>query len=223
MICPVTTRIKTTYKPVIILIGGAWSAGKSTTAIRLAYQLKIANIVHTDVLRASLREFTKGEDGQCLSLATYETWRCESQTLSSQSLSNGFLRQCQLVLPPLKRCLQEAIEYGKDTIIEGLHLHPSLIQPIAEKMSAKYIWLTYSDSAYEGKVTDRCSSTYRGRDATRYLEVERAKKILMLNQLLIDAAQEHRVTTLDVTKGDPAVILLKMMSRLTNQKVVPWR
>jgi len=203
--CVVTSR------PTVFLIGGAWSAGKSTIAVRLANHLRIANVIHTDVLRTCIRASIEGKEAYCVSLATYETWRCQSLMFSPQSLSSGFLRQCKAILPLVRQCLDEAIQYGKDTVIEGLHLHPLLVQEIIKKVSAIYVWLTYPGNMYERKICDRCCTTYRNRPASRYLEMDRAKKILMLNQLLLDVAREQHITILDVTQQDTIETLTKML------------
>ncbi len=200
-----------TNRPTIFLIGGSWSVGKSTIAVKLACNLGIANVIHTDVLRTCIRASIKGEESYCLSLATYETWRCQSPTFSPQSLSSGLLRQCQAVLPLVRQCLHEAIQYGKDTVIEGLHLHPILIQEIIKEVSAIYVWLTYPDNMYEKKVCDRCCTTYKNRSPGRYLEADRKKQILMLNQLLLDAARKQNISILDVTKQDIVTTLIKML------------
>ena len=205
-------------KPVIVLIGGAWSAGKSTTAVRLASRLEMANVIHTDVVRACLRQTVEGEAGRCLSLATYETWRCTSRKLSVESLSVGFLRQCRILLPAVSRSLQEALDYGKDTVIEGLHLHPLLWYAIAEEVSALYVWLTYPNGMYANKIRDRCSSTYRNRSTARYLDPERANQIRLLNQLLLNTAQDHHVTILDVTELDPTEALCNILDGKTDTR-----
>ena len=89
----------------------------------------------------------------------------------------GFLHQCALIFPSVKRCIEEAADYGKDTVVEGMHLHPLLYSKIAKELRFIFVWLSYSEASFKQRVHKRCNQTYRNRSPARYLDERRAQKL----------------------------------------------
>lgn len=186
--------------PLIVLLGGGWSSGKSTLAIKLASDLNIANVIHTDVVRCCLRGIFGDQKDSCIKLSTYETWKDVSLECTEHSLSEGFLRQCQVLYPLIKHTIEEAIDFGKDTIIEGMHLHPALYKTFSATYGCKYFWLFFSDKYFEKRVKDRCRCNYKNRDHKKYLTSENKGKITMLNSSLLENATKLGVCVIDNTE-----------------------
>lgn len=183
--------------PLHILIGGGWSAGKSTLAVRLAGVFNIFNIVHTDVVRAVLR--SRGEGQSALYCSTYDAWKLYKDTFSINALRQGIHEQSSIVKPAVMMCLKEAEDFGKFTIVEGIHLLPSLYSELAKKKNVVFFSLSYPRRVFSMMVTNRCSSTYLHRDAAKYLESEKRSSILTLNDIITREAHEYDIPVFDVT------------------------
>ena len=184
---------------VLIFVGGEWSSGKSTTAVRLASALGCANVVHTDVVRAALRAMPQSRAvGRALAPSTYETWQLAGDTFSDQALAEGFEMQCRAILPAMEQCLSEACDFGKDTVVEGLHLAPEIWGRLASERNALFVWLTCPESRLRERIIRRCETTYRGRSADRYLAADRLAKIMALNALLLRQAQDAGLPVIDI-------------------------
>jgi 2-phosphoglycerate kinase len=201
----------------IVMIGGGWSAGKSSLTVKLAYELKMANIIHTDVVRSCLREVLDNESQFCISLSTYESWKDAGLECTEQTLSEGFLRQCKLIYPSIKRSIEEAVDFGKNTIIEGMHLHPELYKGISEKYNCKYFWLSFSEGHYDQRVKERCVSNYKNRDSGKYLSSKNKFKIILLNNILLKTASSSGICIIDNTQYNADQAIIKHIQEMSTE------
>jgi len=107
----------------ILLIGGASCTGKSTLAREVAHRHNITNVISTDTIRCVLRE--------ALDQFPYEShlsWKQYTYEFDKDLLILEFKNQCKLISSYIDALVGEAKKYKKDTIIEGIHALPSLIQ-----------------------------------------------------------------------------------------------
>lgn len=185
--------------PRIILIGGGWSSGKSTSAIAIAQALGIANVIHTDIIRATLRNFSH-KNKQCLNLATYNTWQLYSKYFSKDTLVNGFEKQCRAVMPGIIKCINEAVDFGKDTVIEGMHLLPRLYSNYAAHHNIYYFTLYVNRSEFRDRIRKRCTTTYKNRDYEKYLEHDKYTSIMALNDALASDAKKYLIPLFDLNE-----------------------
>jgi len=114
---------KKKIKPLIILIGGGASVGKSTISLRVASKLGIVNCIGTDAIREILQVgFPKNK---ILTYPTYLAWKSISNKFSSEILIKGFKQQAKIVCQGVNKVLTRSVEKGEPMIIEGIHLLPS--------------------------------------------------------------------------------------------------
>jgi len=197
--------------PILLFLGGGWNTGKSTNAIILATQMGVVNVIHTDVVRSALRVTLKKNERDCLMKATYEAWRCESRSFSNKAVGAGFLKQSNLIAPAIRQCIKEASDYGKDTIIEGMHLHPAIYYTIAQRLRCLFIWLKAKEEEVEKRIVKRCETSYRGRTPDRYLKNIRFNKIMAINNYLLNEARKNRLPILDLDSNEDKETLSKML------------
>lgn len=114
-------------KSIIITLSGASSIGKSSFCLELAHALGIRNIVITDIIRMVLRSNNAKSKNKALFLPSYDCWKAYSKVYDKKAHIKGFKDQCSEVLPYILDVINEARDYGKITIIEGLHIIPSMI------------------------------------------------------------------------------------------------
>jgi 2-phosphoglycerate kinase len=192
-------RASSPGQPLMIFLGGGWGAGKSTTATQLAAELGVANVIHSDVVRAVLRECASAEQRKLLMPSTYESWQLVADRFSPEALAKGFRTQCGAMAPAIRRCLREAVDFGKDTIVEGMHLHPGIYAPTDQEGQQLFVWLVCARRHLPSRIVDRCRTTYLRRSPERYTEDARFRKITSLNTSLEAEANSSGVPVLDLS------------------------
>jgi 2-phosphoglycerate kinase len=112
-------------RPLVVLIGGATGAGKSTVASHVAHYLGISRVSSTDFVRQILRSVVPDAIAPELSRSSFE--------LDQGFASNGaarhaeFERQAQQVLVGVRAEIERAAKEGTSMIVEGIHLFPGLV------------------------------------------------------------------------------------------------
>ena len=118
--------------PLIILIGGATGAGKSTIATQLATRLGITRVVSTDAVREVLRSAFTEEMFPTLYVSSFEADRVVRQPIphSGDRLIIGFREQAAAVAVGAQALIDRAIDEGTDMILEGAHLVPGFLEGV---------------------------------------------------------------------------------------------
>lgn len=208
--------------PFVIFLGGGWGAGKSTSAVMLASTLGIANVIHTDVLRSCLRVSNLARIRKIVKPATYATWKVASRTLSEKSLQQGLRMQSIQVRRCVFQIIREVEDFGKDTVIEGIHLLPGLYKQYAQAHKCCLLCLDVGPDTLEERIRARCRTTYRRRAPERYLSTSRYSHLCMLNQIVRSDARRYEVPVLDMAKGDQMCkcldILKQYLQSLSDQR-----
>ncbi|KAI9597227.1 hypothetical protein BDF19DRAFT_436269 [Syncephalis fuscata] len=101
--------------PLVILIGGAGSVGKSTLATQLAERLNLANTLKTDLICEMTRSL--------LGLPEIRTIKMSTDFVSSSNNSDA----CTLVRRGLEIELRKCLSSGKSVIVEGEHVDVTLL------------------------------------------------------------------------------------------------
>ncbi|KAL3521412.1 hypothetical protein ACH5RR_019561 [Cinchona calisaya] len=112
------TRFHHQRVPLVILVCGTASVGKSTIATQLAQRLNLPNVLQTDMVYELLRTSTDAP------LASSHVWARDFG--SPEELITEFCRECRIVRKGLAGDLRKAMKDGKPIIIEGMHLDPSI-------------------------------------------------------------------------------------------------
>ncbi|XP_059666935.1 uncharacterized protein LOC132312553 isoform X1 [Cornus florida] len=112
------TRFHHQRVPLVILVCGTASVGKSTIATQLAQRLNLPNVLKTDMVYELLRTSTDAP------LTSSPVWARDFS--SSEELITEFCRECRIVRKGLAGDLKKAMKDGKPIIIEGIHLDPSI-------------------------------------------------------------------------------------------------
>ncbi|CAI9092032.1 OLC1v1027169C1 [Oldenlandia corymbosa var. corymbosa] len=112
------TRFHHQRVPLVILVCGTASVGKSTIATQLAQRLNLPNVLQTDMVYELLRTSTDAP------LASSPVWARDFN--SPEELITEFCRECRIVRKGLAGDLKKAMKDGKPIIIEGMHLDPSI-------------------------------------------------------------------------------------------------
>ncbi|KAI8055910.1 hypothetical protein BDF22DRAFT_315221 [Syncephalis plumigaleata] len=118
--------------PLVILIGGAGSVGKSTLATQLAERLNLTNTLKTDLIC----EMTRSLLG--LSEACTINTTARSSSSSSSSLVTNEPDACALVRRGLEIELRKCLSSGKSVIVEGEHVDVALLNFVLRCLDDEY-------------------------------------------------------------------------------------
>jgi 2-phosphoglycerate kinase len=182
--------------PLIILIGGATGAGKSTLATQLATRLGITRVVSTDAVREVLRSAFTQEMFPTLYVSSFEADRAVRQPIphSGDRLIIGFREQAAAVAvgAPL---IDRAIEEGTDMILEGAHLVPGFLEGVdSDRAVVVPLVVTIEDEELHRSHLFRRGRETRNRPEDRYLLG--FKKIRRIQKYMVSSARVRGVPTI---------------------------
>ncbi len=107
---------------------GIACVGKSTMALRFAYEHAIRTIIHSDYIREVQRTYIQSP---ALMKVTHNAWELFG-TQSSENIIQGFLAHVDAVTPALVAISQKLAKDGFDAIVEGVHCYSSVLDQLAE-------------------------------------------------------------------------------------------
>jgi 2-phosphoglycerate kinase len=124
---------KRRQKPLIMLIGGTTGCGKSTIATEVAHRLGIIRTQSTDMLREVMRMLIPERLLPALHTSSFNAWRempayKQASSVTERMMVNGYLHQSELVSVPIEAVIQRALKERVSLIVEGVHIHPGLIE-----------------------------------------------------------------------------------------------
>lgn len=122
-------------RPLLLLIGGVAGVGKSTIATEVGHRFGIVRTQSTDMLREVMRMMTPQRLLPVLHASSYNAWKVQPDVakdtpMSEQLLVSGYLRQTELLSVACEAIINRAIQEKVSLILEGVHIHPSLLGKI---------------------------------------------------------------------------------------------
>ncbi len=123
-------------RPLILLIGGAPGCGKSTISTEVAHRLGIVRTQSTDMLREVMRMMIPKKLLPILYTSSFNAWKLlpleQKSGLDQESrITAGYRSQMELISVPSEGVIQRAIRERVSLILEGVHVHPSLVDKIS--------------------------------------------------------------------------------------------
>jgi len=128
-------------KPLVLLIGGATGTGKSNIATEVAHRLGIVRTQSSDMLREVMRMMIPKRLLPVLHTSSFNAGVSlpgtggNSDDYESQ-LADGYLTQSELISVPCEAVIQRALREQVSVILEGIHLHPAMLERIEANGSA---------------------------------------------------------------------------------------
>jgi len=209
----VWSEFQNSGRPLILLIGGTVAAGKSTIATEIAHLLEIVRIQSTDMLREVMRVMIPKRLIPVLHTSSFDAWKSlplqdKPSREWDQLVAEGYRSQAELLAVPCEAVLQRAVEEGVPIIMEGVHVHPELLERVPDdsEVIKVYVMLAVLKSK---KIKARL--TGRGIDAPsrkpeRYLE--NIDSIWSLQSFLLSEADRCNVPI--VTSEDKGKAILQI-------------
>lgn len=205
--------------PLIILLGGATGAGKSTIATQLASRLGITRVVSTDAIREVLRSTLTEEMFPTLYASSFEADKAVRQPIphSGDRLIIGFREQAAAVAVGAQALIDRAIAEGTDMILEGAHLVPGFLESVEsdEAVIVSLLVAVEDEDLHKSHFYRRGRDTSK-RDGDRYLNA--FKKIRKIQKYMVNSALMRGVPVIGHVDLDNSLsevidhVLLKALS-----------
>lgn len=199
-------------EPLIILIGGATGAGKSTVAARLAYLLDIVRTQSTDMMREIIRCYLVPHVAPTLGFSSFDAWRglpeiepMMGQMVTDNPVLSGFLAQCGTVKVALEATVYRAVKERHDLIVDGVHVLPTRLDLEAARTKAVLVPLVLAVTTIgrlDGQLMRR-SREQPDRDSERQREA--LAGIWELQAFMVDQAEKGGVPVIGNWSVDESV------------------
>jgi 2-phosphoglycerate kinase len=207
-----------TGRPLILLIGGTAGSGKSTIASMLASRLEIVRTQSTDMLREVMRTMIPEQLLPVLHKSSFMAWTVlpeqsgyQGKTAES-SLIEGYLTQANLLSVAIEAVIQRALRERVSLILEGVHIHPLLVNKLKTGKEAVVIPIMISvlkRKRLQRQIRGRGTAVAQRR-AERYLE--HFEDIWRLQSYLLSEADN---TNISIVVNDDRDKVFREIMRIT--------
>ncbi|MDP8957624.1 MAG: ATP cone domain-containing protein [Actinomycetota bacterium] len=167
---------KRSARPLIVLLGGATGAGKSTIATRLGTRLGITRIIPTDAVREVMRNIFATNLMPTLYVSSFQAHTTLRAPVPEDhdAVVVGFRQQAEAVAVGLVGLIDRAVRERTDLIIEGVHVLPGLFRQAADRWGKEAV-MTEVVLSVPDRQTHLAQLQARGSDSelrqsSRYLE-----------------------------------------------------
>lgn len=126
-------------RPLIVLIGGGTGTGKSTIAAQLSHVLDVVRTQSTDMLREAMRMMIPQRLMPVLHRSTFDAWQslpARAWASHEDKIAAGYLAQTDVLRVSCGAVLGRALKEGLSMVLEGIHVHPSLLDEVADPVDA---------------------------------------------------------------------------------------
>ena len=207
------------YKPIIILLAGVPGIGKSTIASQLSQRLEISHIIGTDMIRQVLRQTISAKLIPELHSSSYEAYKMLKPKINPilrQSIV-GYEEQCRHVIVGVESAIQTALYSRENSIIEGVHLAPNILDPSVLAETHVIMILLYLEEKEEHKRRIQARGTeVEFRKSDRYIDA--LSEIRNIQTYLVEEATKAKVPIIETSESGEA--LKKIMDKVWERIVI---
>ena len=164
--------LRTSKKPLIILIGGASGVGTSSMAFELANRLRLKNLISTDMIREVMRKIVSKDLSPVIHKSSFEAYESiRTPSIRIDSVIEGFISQIDVVNLGVEAIIERSVKEGISTIIEGVHIVPGFIRKdLLENNNIIIFTLTVEDDeSHKQRFYSRCRQPWVKRSLERYM------------------------------------------------------
>lgn len=165
--------LRTSKKPLIILIGGASGVGTSSMAFELANRLRLKNLISTDMIREVMRKIISKELSPVIHKSSFDAYEAvRTPSIRFDPVIDGFINHVDIVNVGIEAIIERSAKEGISTIIEGVHVVPGFIRKdLIENNNIIMFILTVDDEdAHKQRFYSRCRQPWVKRPLERYMD-----------------------------------------------------
>jgi len=207
------------YKPIIILLAGVPGIGKSTIASHLSQRLEISHIIGTDMIRQVLRQTISSKLIPEIHSSSYEAYKMLKPKINPilrQSIV-GYEEQCRHVIVGVESAIQTALYSRENSIIEGVHLAPNMLNPSVLAETHVILILLYLEEEEEHKRRIQARGTeVEFRKSDKYMAA--FTEIRNIQTYLVEEATKAKIPIIEAS--DSGVALKKIMDKIWDRMVM---
>ena len=184
--------LRTSEKPLIILIGGASGVGTSSMAFELASRLRLKNLISTDMIREVMRKIVSKELSPVIHKSSFDAHESiRTPSIRIDSVIEGFISHVDVVNVGIEAIIERSVKEGISTIIEGVHIVPGFIRKdLIDDNNIIIFTLTVDDEeSHKQRFYSRCRQPWVKRSLDRYME--NFGTIRKTQQFLVEQAKIH--------------------------------
>ena len=182
--------LRTSKKPLIILIGGASGVGTSSMAFELASRLRLKNLISTDMIREVMRKIISKDLSPVIHKSSFDAYESlRTPSIRIDSVVEGFINHVDVVNVGIEAIIERSVKEGISTIIEGVHIVPGFVK--------------------EQRFYSRCRQPWVKRSLERYMDyfptIRKTQKFLVEQAKIHDARIINNVDineTIDIMVSD---------------------
>ena len=211
-----TRAIRSSPRPVVVLLGGATGTGKSTLATELAYRLGISQVTSTDMIRATMRAVLSREVVPGLHDHSFRGMALGGQVLSDprERVLAGYRQQAEQVAVGVRAVIRRAVREGASLVLEGTHLRPPFhqyIPPDLDVIAAGLVLAVPEAKAHERRFPERAARSLRPPED--YLDSFQAVRWIH-DDLMAMGEETGSVVVANESLDDTVVQVVEVLSRV---------
>lgn len=165
--------LRTSEKPLIILIGGASGVGTSSMAFELANRLRLKNLISTDMIREVMRKIVSKDLSPVIHKSSFDAYESiRTPSIRIDNVIEGFISHVDVVNVGIEAIIERSVKEGISTIIEGVHVVPGFIRnDLMQNNNIIIFTLTVDDEeSHKQRFYSRCRQPWVKRSLERYME-----------------------------------------------------
>lgn len=196
--------LRTSEKPLIILIGGASGVGTSSMAFELANRLRLKNLISTDMIREVMRKIVSKELSPVIHRSSFDAYESiRIPYIRMDPVIEGFISHVDVVNIGVEAIIERSVKEGISTIIEGVHIVPGFIKKeLLENNNIMVFTLTVEDEeAHKQRFYSRCRQPWVRRSLERYMNnfdtIRKTQNFLVQQAKIHDA---HIVNNVEINE-----------------------
>ena len=196
--------LRTSQKPLIILIGGASGVGTSSMAFELANRLRLKNLISTDMIREVMRKIVSKDLSPVIHKSSFDAYESiRTPSIRIDSVIEGFISHVDVVNVGIEAIIERSVKEGISTIIEGVHIVPGFIRKdLIENNNIIIFTLTVDDEeSHKQRFYARCRLPWVKRSLERYMD--NFDTIRKTQKFLVEQAKIHDsriINNVDITQ-----------------------
>ena len=184
--------LRTSKKPLIILIGGASGVGTSSMAFELANRLRLKNLISTDMIREVMRKIISKDLSPVIHKSSFDAYESiRTPSIRIDQVVEGFVSHVDVVNVGIEAIIERSVKEGISTIIEGVHIVPGFIrEDLMENNNIIIFTLTVDDEeSHKQRFYSRCRQPWVKRSLERYMD--NVSTIRKTQKFLVEQAKIH--------------------------------
>lgn len=196
--------LRTSQKPLIILIGGASGVGTSSMAFELANRLRLKNLISTDMIREVMRKIVSKDLSPVIHKSSFDAYQSiRTPSIRINPVIEGFISHVDVVNIGVEAIIERSVKEGISTIIEGVHIVPGFIKrELLENNNIIIFTLIVEDEdAHKQRFYARCRQPWVKRPLDRYMDnfdtIRKTQNFLVQQAKIHDA---HIVNNVDINE-----------------------